>query len=61
LFFQEEEYNEELQEQLHGQQQEITHRNWDDEFVLKRQFSGKLNNYTKTIKSYLFFSFTSGI
>ena len=36
-------YNEELQEQLHGQQQEITQRNWDDDFVLKRQFSGKVS------------------
>ena len=35
----EEEYNEELQEHLHGRQQEVTQRNWDDDFVLKRQFS----------------------
>ncbi|CAF0845992.1 unnamed protein product [Adineta ricciae] len=35
----EEEYNEELQAHLHGQQQELTHRNWDENFVLKRQFS----------------------
>ncbi|CAF1193643.1 unnamed protein product [Rotaria magnacalcarata] len=35
----EEEYDEQLQEQLHGEQQSLTRRNWDDDFVLKRQFS----------------------
>ncbi|CAF2205617.1 unnamed protein product, partial [Rotaria magnacalcarata] len=25
--------------QLHGEQQSLTRRNWDDDFVLKRQFS----------------------
>ncbi|CAF0873085.1 unnamed protein product [Rotaria sordida] len=35
----EEEYDEQLQEQIHGEQQSVTRRNWDDDFVLKRQFS----------------------
>ncbi|CAF2054921.1 unnamed protein product, partial [Rotaria magnacalcarata] len=30
----EEEYDEQLQEQLHGEQQSLTRRNWDDDFVL---------------------------
>ena len=33
------ENDDEFQEQIHGQQQKITRRNWDDDFVLKRQFS----------------------
>ncbi|CAF1239989.1 unnamed protein product [Adineta ricciae] len=35
----EEEYDEQLQQQIHGGQQPVTRRNWDDDFVLKRQFS----------------------
>ena len=31
-----EEYNDEFQEQIHGQQQELTQRNWKNNFVLKR-------------------------
>ncbi len=44
LYFEqeEEEYDEQLQQQIHGEQQSVTRRNWDDDFVLKRQFSGRL-------------------
>jgi vacuolar-type H+-ATPase subunit I/STV1 len=37
VFEEQEDYNEEFQKQIDGQQQEIIHRNWDDHFVLKPQ------------------------
>ena len=27
---------------MHGEQQSVTRRDWDDDFVLKRQFSGNI-------------------
>ena len=39
----EEEYDEQFQQQIHGEQQSASRRDWDDDFVLKRQFSGNID------------------